>query len=240
MGERETTTRNSDASWPDAESKTSNWTYTSLHSNDRQYPTLETCWWLRDCRLTWKKYEQLKRCWGVKGGTEAGGYGKLPVKVLWSLVRWCRHFETTHTQRKHVGMDRREEAFKRLKYYSQEEELTLQCDASETAFGSSTLTPIERGYAQIEKECLAIVFGMEKFHQFHQYAYGKKLPPLASNFKAAWTLTFFNLKQTGLGSFYSGKIATHFCVKRCTSISGLCYYGWTNKEKVYHYRRWNF
>ncbi|KAL6455331.1 hypothetical protein MHYP_G00362250 [Metynnis hypsauchen] len=65
-----------------------------------------------------------------------------------------------------------------LKYYSPEEELTLQCDASETglgaaltqngkpvAFTSRALTSTERGYAQIEKECLAIVFGMEKFHQ---------------------------------------------------------------------------
>ncbi|KAK7901627.1 hypothetical protein WMY93_018396 [Mugilogobius chulae] len=72
-----------------------------------------------------------------------------------------------------------------LKYYDQTEELTLQCDASETglgaaltqkgkpvAFSSRALTPTERGYAQIEKECLAIVFGMEKFHQ---YTYGRKV-----------------------------------------------------------------
>lgn len=30
----------------------------------------------------------------------------------------------------------------------------------------------EKGYAQIEKECLAIVFGMEKFHQ---YTYGRRV-----------------------------------------------------------------
>ncbi|XP_015233581.1 PREDICTED: uncharacterized protein LOC107086865 [Cyprinodon variegatus] len=91
--------------------------------------------------------------------------------------------------------DIQEGAFQRLKdkiaqapvlqYYNKEEELTLQCDASDTglgaaltqkgkpvAFGSRALTPTEKGYAQIEKECLAIMFGMEKFHQ---YTYGREV-----------------------------------------------------------------
>lgn len=72
-----------------------------------------------------------------------------------------------------------------LKYYNPDEELTLQSDASETglgaaliqmgkpvAFASRALTKTERGYAQIEKEFLAMVFGMEKFHQ---YTYGHKV-----------------------------------------------------------------
>lgn len=72
-----------------------------------------------------------------------------------------------------------------LKYYDPSKELTLQCDASETglgaaltqagepvAFASRALTQTEKGYAQIEKECLAIVFGTEKFHQ---YTYGRKV-----------------------------------------------------------------
>ncbi|KAK5868930.1 hypothetical protein PBY51_009902 [Eleginops maclovinus] len=72
-----------------------------------------------------------------------------------------------------------------LKYYNPKEELTLQCDALETglgaaltqkgepvAFGSRALTETERGYAIIEKECLAFVFGMENFHQ---YTYGRKV-----------------------------------------------------------------
>ncbi|CAB4012918.1 Retrovirus-related Pol poly from transposon [Paramuricea clavata] len=64
-----------------------------------------------------------------------------------------------------------------LKYYDVSEEVAIQCDASEkglgasllqngqpVAFASRTLTQIERRYAQIE--CLAIVFGCQKFSQY--------------------------------------------------------------------------
>ena len=66
-----------------------------------------------------------------------------------------------------------------LKYYDWNVEVTLQCDASEkglgavllqnsqlVAFASKTLSPTERRYAQIEKECLVIVFACQRFSQY--------------------------------------------------------------------------
>jgi len=80
-----------------------------------------------------------------------------------------------------------------LKYYDVQQEVTIQCDASDkgmgatllqngqpVSFASQALTQTEQQYAQIEKECLAIVFACEKFDQ---YIYGRDKVTVHSDHK---------------------------------------------------------
>ncbi|CAB4044276.1 Hypothetical predicted protein [Paramuricea clavata] len=80
-----------------------------------------------------------------------------------------------------------------LCYYDVSKPVSIQCDSSETglgaallqdgqpvAFASRTLTPTERGYAQIEKGCLAIVFSCDRFNQ---YIYGRESVDVQSDHK---------------------------------------------------------
>ena len=66
-----------------------------------------------------------------------------------------------------------------LAFYNPEEGLTIQCDASQSgigavllqsdrpvAYANRALTDPDTRYAQIENELLAIVFSVEKFHQY--------------------------------------------------------------------------
>ena len=83
-----------------------------------------------------------------------------------------------------------------LAYYDPSKELVIQVDSSKHGLGavllqdgrpieyaSRALTPSERNWAQIEKEALAVLYGLERFHQ---YTYGRPITvendhkPLAS------------------------------------------------------------
>lgn len=72
-----------------------------------------------------------------------------------------------------------------LRFFDVKKEVTVSCDASQAglgavllqegqpaAYASRALTESETQYAQIEKELLAVVFALEKFHQ---YTYGKTI-----------------------------------------------------------------
>ena len=72
-----------------------------------------------------------------------------------------------------------------LSYFDPEKELVVQVDSSKDGLGavllqegkpiefaSKSLKPTERKWAQIEKEALAVLFGLERFDQ---YTYGRKV-----------------------------------------------------------------
>jgi hypothetical protein len=85
-----------------------------------------------------------------------------------------------------------------LRYYNLHDEVTIQCDASKDGLGAALLqngqpvcyasramTSAETRYAQIEKECLAIVFACEKFDV---YIYGRDTVTVESDHKPLETI----------------------------------------------------
>ena len=106
-------------------------------------------------------------------------------KPLRQICRQNMEFELTESV--HVAFSRTKEEFSKnvtLPYFNPKSATTLQTDASKKGLGavilqdskpvmfaSRALTGSERNYQNLERECLATIWGMEKFHYF---LYGKE------------------------------------------------------------------
>ena len=118
-------------------------------------------------------------------------------------------------------------------YYDPKAELEIQCDASQKglgaallqkgkpiAYASRALTETETKYTQIKRELLAIVFSMEKFHQ---YTFGCKVivrsdhKPLESILKMLLSSAPHRL-QGMMMRLQKYNVDVHYkCAQRCTS-----------------------
>ena len=116
------------------------------------------------------------------------------TKPLQELTQKDTEWVWDHTQKR--ALDALKKAVTNtpvLRYYTLEEEATLQCDASQSglgaalmqhgqpvAYASRALTSAETRYAQIEKELLAIVFA---FVRFEAYIYGRDVVHVETDHK---------------------------------------------------------
>ena len=102
-------------------------------------------------------------------------YCLLKKDVKWT---WGKKDDTFHTAKNALQDD------SLLTHYDDSKQLLLACDASKyglgdvlshimedgeerpIAYASRTLTVVEKNYSQLEKEGLAIIFGVKKFHNY--------------------------------------------------------------------------
>ena len=102
-----------------------------------------------------------------------------PLRLLMQDVEWV--WDSTH-QTAFEALKKAVSSAPVLRYYNLEEEVLLQCDASQSGlqvalmqggqpvvYASRALSPVETHYTQIEKELLAIVFGCD---HLEAYVYG--------------------------------------------------------------------
>ena len=93
-----------------------------------------------------------------------------------------------------------------LRYYDLEEEVTIETDASDyglgavllqasrpVTFASRATTETERRYSQIEKECLALVFGCTRFDH---YLHGREKITAVTDHKPLETILAKSINST--------------------------------------------
>ena len=101
-----------------------------------------------------------------------------------------------------------------LKFYNVHEEVTIQCDASEkglgatlmqngypVAFVSRALNSTEQAYAQIEKECMSILFACERFDQ---YLHGYQLMTVTTDHKPLMPASDCNNRPQTVSTYFYG------------------------------------
>ena len=106
-----------------------------------------------------------------------------------------------------------------LRYYNLAEEVTLQCDASQTglgaalmqngqpvAYASRALTDTETRYAQIEKELLAIVFACDRFDA---YIYGRNVVHVESGHWSSSCVSLLVMHQSDCSACCCSYRSTH-------------------------------
>ena len=113
-----------------------------------------------------------------------------------------------------------------ITHYQPDVQVKITCDASPVrvaavlshifddnserpiAFASRTLSRAERNYAQLDREVLALVFGVKSFHQ---YVYGREFE-LETDHKP---LTFIIGPKKRAAGHVSSKSATMGCIFNC-------------------------
>ena len=106
------------------------------------------------------------------------------------------------------------------------------------AFASRTLSPAEKRYAQLDKEGLAIIFGLEKFHQYlqgrhfivhsdhkpltHLFNPSQATPVMASARIQCWALTIgmydYEIRYKPGVHVYSKLMLMHAVVYHCRTL----------------------
>ncbi len=133
-----------------------------------------------------------------------------------------------------------------LRYYDINRPVTIQSDSSQTglgccllqegqpvAFASRALSQTEQNYAQIEKECLSIVFACQRFHY---YLYGRGDVTAETDHRPL--VSIFVKPLLSAPKRLQSMLLTlqNYCLKWCTSQARKCTSVTRSAELLPHHR----